>query len=129
MFVDNFRNYLGNGVVFEGNCIVVNFLKRVFIEVEIFFGLKGLKFCLIFEKIDVYYLWKDIKEYIRGIRFNEYFYFDKVVDGDFVEMLVFRKNLDGFLNGIEKYFWRCMWRCWRIGFCEMILRYYVSEIL
>lgn len=65
MFVDNFRNYLGNGVVFEGNCIVVNFLKRVFIEVEIFFLLKGLKFCLIFEKIDVYYLWKDIKEYIR----------------------------------------------------------------
>ena len=92
MPADNPRNYLGNGAVFEGNRTVVNLSKRVLTEAEISLLSKGLKFCPTPEKIDVYHLRKDIKEYIRRIRLKEYFYSDEAVDGDFSEMPAFRKK-------------------------------------
>lgn len=84
-------NGLDMGVGLDiGNWIVVNLLKRYFIEVEVLFLLKGLKFCLILERIDIYNVRKDIRDYIWWIRLREYFYCEDRVDGDFFEMLVFR---------------------------------------
>ena len=87
------RTYLGDWIRTEGgDHIVVNLSKRVLTEAEISLLSKGLKFCPTPEKIDIYQLRKDIREYIRRIRLKEYFYSEENVDGDFSEMPSFRSK-------------------------------------
>ena len=51
---------------------------------------KGLKFCPTPERIDVYKVRRDMRDYIRRIRLIEYFYCEDEVDGDFFQMLALR---------------------------------------
>lgn len=73
-----------------GNRIVVNLSKRHLTEAEVSLLSKGLKFCPTPERIDIYNVRKDIRDYIRRIRLREYFYCEDRVDGDFSEMPAFR---------------------------------------
>ena len=73
-----------------GDRIVVNLSKRHLTEAEISLLSKGLKFCPTPERIDVYNVRKDIRDYIRRIRLREYFYCEDDVDGDFSEMPALR---------------------------------------
>lgn len=75
-----------------GNHTVVNLSKRLLTEAEISLLSKGLKFCPMPEKIDVYNLRKDIRDYIRRIRLREYFYSEDEVDGDFSDKPAFRNK-------------------------------------
>ena len=69
---------------------VVNLSKRVLSEPELSLLSKGLKFCPTPEKVDMYALRKDIKNYVRRIRLKEYFYAED--EGDFSEFPAFRKK-------------------------------------
>ena len=73
-----------------GDRIVVNLSKRYLTEAEVSLLLKGLKFCPTPDRIEVYNVRKDIRDYIRRIRLREYFYCEDEVDGDFSEMPAFR---------------------------------------
>ena len=73
-----------------GDRIVVNMSKRHLTEAEISLLSKGLKFCPTPERIDVYNVRKDRRDYIRRIRLREYFYCEDDVDGDFSEMSALR---------------------------------------
>ena len=73
-----------------GNRIVVNLSRRCLTEAEVSLLSKGLKFCPTPERIDIYNVRKDIRDYIRRIRLIEYFYCEDKVDGDFSEMPAFR---------------------------------------
>ena len=66
-------------------------------ESEVSLLSKGLKFCPTPEKVDVYALRKDIKNYIRRIRLKEYFHTDDDVGGDFSEIPEFRKKSTGWI--------------------------------
>ena len=62
-------------------------------EAEVSLLSKGLKFCPTPEKIDIYSLRKDIKEYVRRVRLKEYFYTDQDdVEGEFSSVPAFRKK-------------------------------------
>ena len=74
----------------EGTQTVVNFSRRLLTEAEISLLSKGLKFCPTPEKVDMYSLREDIKEFTRRIRLREYFYSDQNMDGDFSDMPAFR---------------------------------------
>ena len=72
---------------------VVNLSKRVLTEGEVSLLSKGLKFCPAPEKIDIYSLRQDIKEYVRRVRLKEYFYTDQDdVEGEFSSLPAFRKK-------------------------------------
>jgi len=58
----------------RGHQTVVNLSQRVLIQAEVSLLSKGLKFCPTPEKIDIYSLRKDIKEYVRRVRLREYFF-------------------------------------------------------
>lgn len=73
-----------------GNRIVVNLSRRHLTEAEVSLLSKGLKFCPTPDRIDVYNVRKDIRDYIRRIRLREYFYCEEEVDGDFSQMPAFR---------------------------------------
>ena len=93
---DNIRppvtgNGLDTGAGLEtGNRIVVNLSKRHLTEAEVSLLSKGLKFCPTPERIDIYNVRKDIRDYVRRIRLREYFYCADEVDGDFSEMPAFK---------------------------------------
>lgn len=63
------------GRIDTGTNIVVNLSKRVLTDAEVSLLSKGLKFCPTPERIDVYNVRKDIKEYIRRIRLRKFFLF------------------------------------------------------
>jgi len=63
------------GRIDTGTNIVVNLSKRVLTDAEVSLLSKGLKFCPTRERIDVYNVRKDIKEYIRRIRLRKFFLF------------------------------------------------------
>ena len=54
---------------------------------------KGLSFCPTPAGIDTYTLKTEVLEYVRRIRLKEYFYKDDDVDGNFSDVLAFRKKL------------------------------------
>ncbi|KAL9958229.1 hypothetical protein ACROYT_G035215, partial [Oculina patagonica] len=88
---------MGNGMdtgagLNTGNHIVVNLSKRELSEAEISLLSKGLKFCPTPEKVDVYNLRKDIREFVRRIRLREFFYCDDEVDGAFSDIPTFRNR-------------------------------------
>ncbi|KAL9977158.1 hypothetical protein ACROYT_G014536 [Oculina patagonica] len=88
---------MGNGMdtgagLNTGNHIVVNLSKRELSEAEISLLSKGLKFCPTPEKVDVYNLRKDIREFVRQIRLREFFYCDDEVDGAFSDIPTFRNR-------------------------------------
>jgi len=58
----------------RGYQTVVNLSRRVLTQAEVSLLSKGLKCCPTSEKIDIYSLRKDIKEYVRRVRLREYFY-------------------------------------------------------
>ena len=77
----------------RGYQTVVNLSKRVLTEGEVSLLSKGLKFCPTPEKIDIYSLRQDIKEYVRRVRLKEYFYTDQDdVEGEFSSLPAFRKK-------------------------------------
>ena len=80
-------NGLDTGAGLEtGNFIVVNLSKRHLTEAEVSLLSKGLKFCPTPERIDIYNVRKDIRDYVRRIGQRDYFYCADEVDGDFSEM-------------------------------------------
>ena len=64
--------------------------KRHLTEAEVSLLSKGLKFCPTPERIDVYNVRRDIRDYIRRIRLREYFYCEDEVDGDFSQVPALR---------------------------------------
>jgi len=77
----------------RGRQTVVNLSQRVLTQAEVSLLLKGLKFCPTPERIDIYSLRKDIKEYVRRVRLREYFYSEQDdVGGNFSNLPVFRKK-------------------------------------
>ena len=58
----------------RGHKTVVDLSQKVLTQAEVSLLSKGLKFCPTLEKIDIYSLRKDIKEYVRRVRLREYFY-------------------------------------------------------
>ena len=57
----------------SGYQTVVNLSWRVLTQTEVSLLSKGLNFCSTPEKIDIYSLRKDIKEYVGRVRLREYF--------------------------------------------------------
>ena len=77
----------------RGHRTVVNLSQRVLTQAEVSLLSKGLKFCPTPEKIDIYSLRKDIKEYVRRVRLREYFYSEQDdVGGNFSNLPAFRKK-------------------------------------
>lgn len=72
--------------------MVVNFLMCELMDNEVLLLLKGLNFCLILRDFDRYKLCRDINDFIRCIRFKEYFYGGDNVEGDFLNVFVFRNK-------------------------------------
>lgn len=83
---------------------MVNLLSRILIEVENFLLFKGLLFCFILVGIDIYVFRRDVLEYVRCIMLKEYFYKDDKVDGNFLDVLVFRKKLNWCLKKNRDFF-------------------------
>ena len=72
---------------------VVNLSKKELTGAEISLLSKGLKFCPTPEKVDIYSLRKDIREYVRRVRLREYFYSEQDdVGGSFSDLPAFRKK-------------------------------------
>ena len=79
---------------------VVNLSKRELTGAEISLLWKGLKFCPTPEKVDIYSLRKDIREYVRRVRLREYFYSEQDdVEGSFSDLPAFRKKSSWTLDG------------------------------
>ena len=73
---------------------VVNLSTRELTGAEISLLSKGLKFCPTPEKVDIYSLRKDIREYVRRVRLREYFYSEQDdVGGSFSDLPAFRKKI------------------------------------
>ena len=98
---DNIRppvtgNGLDTGAGLEpGNRIVVNLSKRHLTEAEVSLLSKRLKFCPTTERIDIYNVRKDIRDYVRRIRLREYFYCADEVMGTFPRCRRLEQNLPG----------------------------------
>ena len=73
-----------------GDRIVVSLSKRNLTKAEVSLLSKGLKFCSTLQRIGIYNVREDIRDYIRRIRLRAYFYSKDKVNEDFSEMWAFR---------------------------------------
>ena len=71
---------------------VVNLSSRELTEGEVALLSKGLKFCPTPSDLDRYNLRKDINDFIRRIRLQEYFFQGDNVGGDFSDFPAFRNR-------------------------------------
>lgn len=108
--------------------IVVNFSRRNLTEAEISLLSKGLKFCPTPEKVDMYNLRKDVKEFTRRIRLMNTFIRMKIWMGTFQICQLSGRNQTGVLRRTGKWIQRHMWRHWKRKFCRIVLMYRASKI-